>query len=243
MITLSRLTKYGSFNTHDLIKVIAIALMFIDHIGLYLLNDNMWCRLIGRAAAPLFFFLIGYVGKLHVSPSLIVFGIILSVSSSFINSTLQINILLNFILIYYSLRFFPPEKMRTTTRVLSFILFAGANVYISFYLDYGLLGFLIAYSARLLALKDKQSDYWLLGSLVVYFVWESAYFGFIQAYFVFTFAAITLALYALMLSYRLANLYCPKPLLLPGLVISRYSLEIYFIHLILLQGYYLLHSP
>ncbi len=203
----------------------------------------MWCRVIGRAAAPLFFFLIGYAGKLHVNASLILFGIILSISSSFINSAFQVNILLNFILIYTCFRFFPIERLRTTTRVLSFILFSLVNVYLYFYMDYGLLGFLIAYSARLIALKDKQSDYWLLLSLLVYFLWESAYFQFqIQAYYVYTFAAITLGLYILMMSYRLVSLNCPKPLLLPGLLISRYSLEIYFIHLILLQGYTILHS-
>lgn len=38
----------------DILKVIAIITMIIDHIGYYLLPDNLWFRVIGRVAMPIF---------------------------------------------------------------------------------------------------------------------------------------------------------------------------------------------
>ena len=46
----------------NLLKIIAVICMTIDHIGCYLLNDNFYFRLIGRIAFPLFTYsiMIGY---------------------------------------------------------------------------------------------------------------------------------------------------------------------------------------
>lgn len=239
----SKLYQYGQeLNTHDLVKIIAILLMIVDHVGEYLFSDNLWCRLIGRSAAPLFFFLVGYVGKLHLRPSLIVYGFILTASSYFVNHHLNISILFNFILIHFCLQFFPAQKLSTFTRTICFILFAVINIPIYLYFEYGLLGILIAYSARLLALKDRQGEFWLLLTMIVYFIWECAYFQFTKyPNAIFAFAVLTIFLIAAMQKYRLLKLPCPSILRLPALFISRYSLEIYFFHLIILQAYFFLH--
>lgn len=38
----------------DILKVIGIIIMIIDHIGYYLMPDNLWLRVIGRVAMPIF---------------------------------------------------------------------------------------------------------------------------------------------------------------------------------------------
>jgi len=38
----------------DILKIIAIITMIIDHIGYYLLPENLWFRVIGRVAMPIF---------------------------------------------------------------------------------------------------------------------------------------------------------------------------------------------
>jgi surface polysaccharide O-acyltransferase-like enzyme len=116
------------------------------------------------------------------------------------------------------------------------------NVVAYFYLDYGLLSILIAYSGRYIAIKDKQGECWLLLSLLAYFVWECAYFGFnINPYYTYSFATLTLLMFLLMRSFELKDLYIPKLLLLPSLIISRFSLEIYFVHLFVLQLLRIIH--
>ena len=42
----------------NILKIIAVVTMIIDHIGLFLLNDNLVCRFIGRISFPLFAFFI-----------------------------------------------------------------------------------------------------------------------------------------------------------------------------------------
>ena len=44
--------------SYFIIKIIAITTMLIDHIGFILLDNNIYCRLIGRIAFPLFCFLL-----------------------------------------------------------------------------------------------------------------------------------------------------------------------------------------
>jgi hypothetical protein len=235
---LSKLYRYGNIvNSHDLIKVVAIILMIIDHIGELLLNDNPWCRLIGRGAAPLFFFLVGYVNKLNITPSLITYGLILSFTTILLKTGYFVNILIVFILIQCTLELYPPTLFSTSKRIIFFALATLGNIVAYGLIEYGFLGFLIAYSARLVALKDPQADYFLLFSLIVYLLWESLVFYFLPfpKYF-YPFIFIVIALFFSLRRYSLFLIFLPKWLNLPCLFISRYSLEIYFYHLILLQG-------
>lgn len=50
--------------SYDALKLIAILAMTIDHVGAYLLPDDCyWPRVIGRVAAPIFCFLVGWNGS------------------------------------------------------------------------------------------------------------------------------------------------------------------------------------
>jgi peptidoglycan/LPS O-acetylase OafA/YrhL len=64
--------RYGDqLNSFDLLKLLALVTMIIDHVGDYILPDDMWLRAIGRLAFPLFLFLVGYSGSYKVKPDLI----------------------------------------------------------------------------------------------------------------------------------------------------------------------------
>lgn len=52
-----------ALNGYDLLKVIALVAMTVDHVGLFLWPELVWPRVIGRVAAPLFLFLVGYNGS------------------------------------------------------------------------------------------------------------------------------------------------------------------------------------
>jgi hypothetical protein len=236
----SELYRYGTkLNTHDVIKVMALGLMIVDHLGAYLFQDNLWCRLIGRGAAPLFFFLIGYSGKLRVRTDLIVYGLILSWTGYLLSGHIWVNILLVFIVTYCLLSLYPPNTLTTKWRIALFALIVGVSILSHNYVEYSGFGVLFAYSGRLLALKDPQGEIWLLLTLLVYFLWEGLIFGFLLHPDTMTaLGALMVILYVILSQYRLRSFDLPGPLALLGLIVARYSLPIYFYHLLALQVVY-----
>jgi hypothetical protein len=62
-------------STLDLLKFIAVVAMVVDHVGLYCLPEQPVFRVLGRPAAVIFGFLIGYSGATRVPPSWIGLGL------------------------------------------------------------------------------------------------------------------------------------------------------------------------
>lgn len=241
----SQYNRYGhALNTHDSLKIIGIILMIIDHVGQFFFPENLWLRLIGRGAAPLFFFLVGYDNRLRISVALLAYGSILSFTGYLLNGHFWINILLNFVLIDRFLHLLPPERLNNANRLIIFVCIMLITCVIFPYIEYGLAGLLIAFSARLLALKDPQGQYYWLATLLFYYVTQAIVFGFFVAErYLVAFGILTLGLFYGLRAYSLRPIGCPAWLLPMALVISRYSLAIYFYHLILLQSFSLYQHP
>ncbi len=72
------LSKYGQLNTYDLLKFIACVLMIVDHIGVFFLEDQVFLRVLGRGAYPIFAFCIGYNKSYKVTPVLVVLGALMA---------------------------------------------------------------------------------------------------------------------------------------------------------------------
>jgi hypothetical protein len=236
----ARYSRYGKkLNTHDAFKIMAVLLMIADQAGEYLLENNGWLRLLGRISAPLFFFLVGYWGRVNIRPSFIIYGVLLSLSSIFVNGHLTLNVLLNFMLIYWLLKLKPAQDLSTFWRVIGFAVCILSTEWIYDYFEYGLFGVLFAYSARLLAQKDKEAYIWLGLSSICYFSWQCYYFQFnqhiAQMLLLFT---LMIPTYFAMLKFRLFPLNCSATMRPIALVLSRFSLEIYFYHLIIFQAIY-----
>jgi len=211
-------------------------MMVIDHVGYYLLDDNPWFRMLGRICAPMLYFLIGYVNKLRINYFLIGYGILLSISSGFIYQKVWFGILLNFIVYQALLHYFPVERISTLWRTVFFLLLLLINALIYGHVEYGILGIYFIYSARMVAIKDPQATLWLALAHIVFFIWQLLAFpSFMQTALLYSFALLTLGVFFLLRYYRLITVPCPPFLLRPLLVISRYSLHIYFYHLIILQ--------
>ncbi|MGH8578854.1 MAG: TraX family protein, partial [Gammaproteobacteria bacterium] len=61
---LSRIYKYGhQFTTLDAMKFVAIVAMVVDHAAYYLGDNQEEWRTLGRLAAPMFFFVAGFVSR------------------------------------------------------------------------------------------------------------------------------------------------------------------------------------
>jgi hypothetical protein len=66
----------------DWLKTAAIIFVAIGHVGYFFVDDARWWSVIGRLAAPTFFFLIGYARSRTVPLSWILLGVVLSVLES-----------------------------------------------------------------------------------------------------------------------------------------------------------------
>lgn len=66
---------YGEPSTLDLLKLGAVVAMIVDHVGLYFLPEQPALRVLGRPAAIIFGFLIGYSAATRVPPSWIGLGL------------------------------------------------------------------------------------------------------------------------------------------------------------------------
>jgi len=87
--------------TTDAWKLFAIIIVLVDHVGLYFDPDDLWWRLFGRIASPVFFFFIGFARTRTVPLSWIAFGIAITAVDHWTSGgrNFMLNILLNFALL------------------------------------------------------------------------------------------------------------------------------------------------
>ncbi len=232
---LSRLYRYGQWpNSHDLLKSLAIVLMVIDHLGAFVFTDQAWMRIVGRGAAPLFFFLVGYFPPKAATNSLVVFGIILTMQNYYLKGRLFVNILLNFVLIkgFLSLlheRYLEGDQLRSTVLLLLLL-----NPFAYGYIEYGTSGLLFALSARLIVAKNPMGTTYLIVALCNHFFIEYIAFAHQMTFgndllFAFTFSWISYFL----VFYKLRDWQTPMGTRSVIMLLSRYSLAIYFWHVLL----------
>jgi uncharacterized membrane protein len=89
----------------DWLKAAAIILVLIDHFGYFFMDDDLWWSVLGRFAAPIFFFLVGYAKSRKIPLHWIGLGVALTLLDS-ANADwdwVAPNILLSFVLIRFAL--------------------------------------------------------------------------------------------------------------------------------------------
>jgi hypothetical protein len=66
-------------NLYDILKVLALTCMVIDHVGYFFYPELMWLRRVGRFAFPIFLFLVGYNHSFRRRWSLWIWAILVQV--------------------------------------------------------------------------------------------------------------------------------------------------------------------
>jgi hypothetical protein len=240
--------RYGTVvNSHDLLKVLAISVMVVDHVGRFFVDDNVWMRIVGRMAAPMFFFLIGYSGSYRFKPQILMLGVALSTiyaltstSDSLVECILPLNILLSFIVIKALLDRFDPAAWDSGSLVaaLAVLLVVAFPTYLL--VEYGSLGLCYAIGARLLSQRHPLARFWLCVTVGLHFVFEmgallllnDAVPASILPYAIPTLAGLFLVNLAIFVNYRFRTFDIKLSWIrIPVIYISRYSLQIYFFHL------------
>jgi hypothetical protein len=244
--------RYGSqINSHDLVKILAILTMVIDHVGLYFMYDNIWMRVIGRMAAPLFFYLVGYPGSYKFKYQILTLGIALCLIKLFVSNNpslilniFPLNILINFVLIKAILNRFDPAKMRSSSLILLLAVLLLISDQTRMYIEYGSLGLSIAIGSRLINKRHPFGKPWIIISTTAHFLLEMNALLLTRPAVpvqVIHMAVLLLALIfalslLLFLKYKLRTFTVNSNWLRTiAIYVSRYSLQIYFFHLAAFQ--------
>lgn len=232
------LYRYGKeVDSYDLIKVIAMLAMFVDHIGAYIFTEQLSMRVIGRLAAPIFFFLIGYSRSYRFKEDIFWCGILLTLCYLLTAKIFFLNILLSFTIIKYLFQYFHFEKYANKKLFFLFLFLSLMMPLSGSVLEYGTEGLMFAICGQLVSANKPNYFLFLIFAIASYFLEENLGFGFYEhRFYLSSFVFICFLLFLLMFFYRSRIWHLPKLLKIPALIISRYSLWIYTVHLIILRA-------
>ena len=161
----------SALTSYDLLKALALLLMFVDHVGYFFYPDESWFRIIGRFSVPIWFFLIGYAGTRKVQGTIWLGAIVLAFSNYITGEyLLPLNILFMLAIsrIYIDALMVSSLKSYEAFAGLFFLLFFLTLPTI-FMFEYGTMGMMFAAYGYLRAHKDILKIHSL------------AYFGFLFA--------------------------------------------------------------
>jgi peptidoglycan/LPS O-acetylase OafA/YrhL len=137
-----------SVTTIDLWKTAALLLILIDHLGFFIWMDQPWMMAVGRAALPIFFFLIGFARTRAVPWSWWAAGLVLTALDGWRlmgDGWPTLNIMFNFALIRLTLPLIERHVLGVWWRVAMFAALLAALMNVTGqWLEYGTEGWLLA---------------------------------------------------------------------------------------------------
>ena len=132
--------------SYDLLKMLAVILMIVDHIGAYFFPEELWWRVAGRMCVPIWFFLIGYAKSRDLGAPIWFWMALLAVSDIVVGQgVFPVNILATMIII----RLVIDTIMQRTRNDRSMfwaiiVIIVTLCVPTAFLFEYGVLGLIIA---------------------------------------------------------------------------------------------------
>lgn len=221
-----------------MLKTLAIVLMVVDHAGLYLFSNLEIMRWIGRFAAPIFLFMVGYSLRYSIKKDIIFHAVILSVLSIYLcNYVFPINILFTIIFARLVLVWLEKKKLLGSQLPIVWFTLALWGLVTFFFFEYGAVGILYSICGYLVA-KNRT------GIIVFLFLYATVGMHVLVQKFLFDFDEAELAVLFLGLclmtwwlsNYKFHTYKASGAWTMPIKFISRYSLELYTFHLIFLRA-------
>ena len=134
----------------NVLKIIAVISMLIDHIGAYIFPDAYWLRCIGRLALPIFAFFIAEGMRYTRSRkryvlTLLVFAIISQIPYGFLREFYYLNILFTFLIAIFAIFLIENYKKNETLYMIYLLLLGSVLLFVEFLniVDYGIFGVLL----------------------------------------------------------------------------------------------------
>lgn len=166
----------------NVLKIIAVLSMLVDHIGAYFFPNILVFRIIGRLAFPIFAFFIAEGWKHTRSKkkyflTLCLFAIISQVPYYFLKGAIYLNILFTFILslgIIYFIEMFKNSSISSMLGVAGVFLVSAIGSMLGM-VDYGLLGVLLPAIFYFINLKELK--FFIAGLILVLISLKSIIFS------------------------------------------------------------------
>jgi hypothetical protein len=250
---LATLTRAGTgarpVTSTDLWKVAGLAFVLVDHYGIFFDEDQDWWRVFGRAAAPIFFFFIGFARTGRVPWSWLGLGLVLTAIDTWTSEEslggINLNVLINFAYVRLILpeieRRIMPSALRAALLTIAIVLLIRPFQHI---MEYGAEGWLWALFglAHRLALEGRHTHSRRVRNAlallvpVIYVAKEVVDFGF-KAPAAVVLGALIAAITALLVGFRRSDLrrQPPAALAAPLRFFGRYSLQLYAASLLVMQ--------
>jgi hypothetical protein len=234
------------FNDWDALKILAILIMFIDHAGIFIFHsdeERYTLRAIGRGAAPIFLFLAGFAASYKFDRGLFLWASVFSLFDFWYGWRFRVFNILFTILVSRAIFNWFETRGRIITRPWEWYIGGVSLFMIGVLLEYGSLGFLIAFSGYLRRHADQYE------APVVWGVAAASFATYAANEIVFPLPPVSWVWVVIMLSMNFVVLMTFQPhgrhfAFLPQAVqkglkcVSRYSMQIYVLHLIGLILYF-----
>lgn len=233
-----------AFTRWDMVKLVALALMFIDHAGFFFYDNasHEWIRGIGRACAPMFFFLAGFAPHYKRADIMLwVLALVLTaVDWSMRGAAGTLNILWTILIIRALLYWLESRDMfnlKLHEWVIGIVVILLPTVVL---LQYGSMGLLIALCGYVYKHRAHYNAH-----TPARFLWFStllygAVFVLLSSFSLLTAAVIAISFTGMNLlliwftNAPLSIINAPRPLIYAGKTCARYTAPIYAGHLIVL---------
>ncbi len=233
-------TTSKAFTTHHLIKVIALIVMTIDHIGTYIYPEAFWWRAIGRTTFPVWFFLIGHAPQGKLSKDIWIWAGVLALINPLLGGgLLPTNALVTLACCHYAIGLIEKcdllNKEPWSLIIAAYILLLPTFVL----MEYGTEGFLFALMGY--AVRSGQMD-WRRGKLVtvaalaMFLAMQMHAHPYDPAQLLFMMAGTTvITCYLARFEFRPIRS-VPRFVTRPVLFLSRHSMQYYVVHRVILQA-------
>jgi hypothetical protein len=140
-----KLDRYGGFGARDALKLGGLLLMVIDHVGIFAFPDQVWYRMIGRGAAPIFFFLVGFSKSYRFHIDILCAAILLAMVNLIGSHRWVVpNILFSFILLRFMFAIIERRQKPLKYPGLVFLALAFLWPFSMNWFEYGALGFMFS---------------------------------------------------------------------------------------------------
>lgn len=231
MINFNILKNKKPFNNYDLLKSIAFLLMVVDHIGYYFFPQTVLFRAIGRGSAIIFALLFG-ITKHKKNNKILLYGALTAILFYFYGySIFPLNILFNFYLSYFLLDY--VENLYYNNNILFniiLILLIPISIISNIFIEYGLIITFLIFCGKLFSKENKtrKDKVTTILIFIIFFLYQVLNFSF-DLFNSLIVGVIFFFIFKSMYNFKIKELKENKILLF----ISRYSLQLYTIHLLI----------